>query len=81
MTPKDLNMARYLEGKEILDLDATTGSGALACYISSYHTEFNPMNVNFGIFSPLDSSVKKKDRKTAYVNRALKKIEEYLLDE
>ena len=76
-----INMARYLEGKEILDLDSTTGSGALACYISSYHTEFNPMNVNFGIFTPLDSSVKKKDRKTAYVERALKKIEEYLINE
>lgn len=76
-----INMARYLEGKALLDLDSTTSSGALACYISSYHTEFTPMNVNFGIFTPLDSSVKKKDRKTAYVERALSKIEEYLLDE
>ena len=76
-----INMARYLENKEILDLDATTASGALACYISSYHTEFNPMNVNFGIFAALDDKTKKKDRKMAYVNRALEKLKEYLVDE
>ena len=76
-----INMARYLENKEILDLDATTAFGALACYISSYHTEFNPMNVNFGIFAALDDKTKKKDRKMAYVNRALEKLKEYLVDE
>lgn len=76
-----INMARMLEGKPILDLDSTTSSGALACYISTYHSEFNPMNVNFGIFTPLDSSTKKKDRKTAYVERALTKIKEYIENE
>ncbi len=76
-----INMARYLENKELLPLDSTTALGALACYISSPHQEFNPMNVNFGIFSPLDDTVKKKDRKMAYVNRAISKIKEYLEDE
>ena len=33
-----INMARFLEGKDILDLDATTAIGALANYIS-YHAE------------------------------------------
>ena len=53
-----INMARYLEQKEILPLDATTATGALANYIS-YHPEitppdtFEPMNVNFGIFDSL----------------------------
>ena len=76
-----INMARYLENKPILDLDSTTASGSLGCYISSYHTEFNPMNVNFGIFSSLDDKIKKNDRKMAYVNRALDKLKEYLVDE
>lgn len=76
-----INMARYLENKELLPLDSTTALGALACYISSPHQEFNPMNVNFGIFSPLDDTVKKKDRKMAYVNRAISKIKEYLENE
>ncbi len=76
-----INMARYLENKELLPLDPTTALGALACYISSPHQEFNPMNVNFGIFAPLDDAVKKKDRKMAYVNRAISKIKEYLENE
>ena len=74
-------MARVLEGKNILDLDSTTALGALACYISMPHPEFNPMNVNFGIFTPLSDATKKKDRKSAYANRALQKIKEYLQDE
>lgn len=76
-----INMARYLENKPILDLDSTTALGALACYISSPHPEFNPMNVNFGIFAPLDETTKKKDRKMAYVKRSIDKIKEYLKDE
>ncbi len=76
-----INMSRYLAHKPLLDLDNTTALGSLACYISSNHTEFNPMNVNFGIFAPLSESYKKKERKMAYVNRALTKIKEYLLDE
>lgn len=76
-----INMARYLENKPILDLDSTTSSGALACYISSPHADFTPMNVTFGIFKPLDENVKKKDRKQAYVERALNKLKEYLENE
>ena len=61
-----INMARFLEGKDILDLDATTAIGALANYIS-YHAEieqpdtFEPMNVNFGIFNALEGKVYKKE--------------------
>ncbi len=76
-----INMARILDGKNILDLDSTTALGALACYISTPHQEFNPMNVNFGIFTPLSDATKKKERKLAYANRALLKIKEYLKNE
>lgn len=76
-----INMARILDGKNILDLDNTTALGALACYISTPHQEFNPMNVNFGIFTPLSDATKKKERKLAYANRALLKIKEYLKNE
>lgn len=76
-----INMIKHLENKPLLDLDSTTALGALACYISSFHEEFNPMNVNFGIFSPLSDNCKKKDRKKEYVNRALTKIKEYLVNE
>lgn len=76
-----INMARYLENKPNLELDSTTALGALANYISSPHPEFNPMNVNFGIFAPLEEKTKKNNRKMAYANRALQKIKEYLVDE
>ena len=80
-----INMARFLEGKDILDLDATTAIGALANYIS-YHSEieqpdtFEPMNVNFGIFNALEIKVYKKERKMAYAKRALENLNK-ILDE
>ena len=80
-----INMARFLECKDILDLDATTAIGALANYIS-YHAEieqpdtFEPMNVNFGIFNALERKVYKKERKMAYAKRALENLNK-ILDE
>lgn len=80
-----INMARFLEGKDVLDLDATTATGALANYIS-YHAEieqpdtFEPMNVNFGIFNALEGKVYKKERKMAYAKRALENLNK-ILDE
>lgn len=77
-----INMARYLDGKENLSLDSKTAIGSLANYISYYHNgetgvdRFDPMNVNFGIFEPLNIKVGKKERKSAYANRALGIIDE-----
>ena len=79
-----INMARHLEGKPNLKLDAKTAIGALANYISYYHNgeegvdKFDPMNVNFGIFEPLNINVKKKARKAAYATRALAIIDELI---
>ena len=55
-----INMARYLDGLDIIKLDSKTAIGALSNYISYYHNgengvdKFDPMNVNFGIFEPLN---------------------------
>ncbi len=73
-----INMARYLSGKNNLPLDSSTATGALANYIS-YHEgvsvdSFEPMNVNFGIFSSLPDKVHKKERKKAYATRAIENI-------
>lgn len=78
-----INMARYLEGKPNLTLDSTTAIGALSNYIS-YHEEiespstFDPMNVNFGIFSSLEGKVYKKERKLAYATRSLNNLEKII---
>ena len=81
-----INMARMLEGKDILTLDATTAHGALVNYISASHGEdgadhFDPMNVNFGIFAPLEEKVHKKSRKAAYAERAIKNMQELISKE
>ena len=81
-----INMARYLDGLDILSLDSKTAIGSLANYISYYHNgetgvdKFDPMNVNFGIFEPLNIKVGKKDRKKAYAERALAIIDELVKD-
>lgn len=63
---------------------ATTAMGALLNHITVGHVEgrddtgaktFQPMNVNHGIFPPLKERVKKKERKQAYSDRALKDFE------
>lgn len=77
-----INMARYVNGLPNLELDSTTAIGALANYISYYHNggngvdSFEPMNINFGIFAPLEGKFHKKERKMAYATRALNAIDE-----
>ena len=79
-----INMARYLDGKDNIKLDSKTAIGALANYISYYHNHeegvdsFDPMNVNFGIFEPLEFKTYKKERKKAYAKRALDIIDEII---
>jgi methylenetetrahydrofolate--tRNA-(uracil-5-)-methyltransferase len=50
----------------------TTALGALLSHITgdAEADSYQPMNVNFGLFPPVDSSVKKKQRKEAYTARA-----------
>lgn len=70
-----INMARYLEGKPLIDLDGTTTLGALATYIVKADPKnFQPMNINFGIMEELNIPHHRKDRKRLYQERALNKI-------
>nr|WP_267879401.1 FAD-dependent oxidoreductase [Sneathiella glossodoripedis] len=50
----------------------TTALGALKSHITggADASTFQPMNVNFGLFPPLEQRVKKKERKQAYTARA-----------
>jgi methylenetetrahydrofolate--tRNA-(uracil-5-)-methyltransferase len=50
----------------------TTALGALLAHITgdAEADSYQPMNVNFGLFPPVDPSVKKKVRKEAYTARA-----------
>lgn len=69
--------ARVL-GMEPVDFPQETAIGALGLYISGGSVgDFQPMNINFGIISPLGYRVKGKRNKNAEISaRSLKIIEE-----
>ena len=58
--------ARRLRGMEPIDFPRETAIGALGLYVSNQSiTQFQPMNINFGIIPPLDHRVKGKRSKNA----------------
>ena len=65
-----------LKGRPEPDFTRRTAVGALAHYIAEGPEtgEFQPMNINFGIFEPLEKRGKKRDRKSAMARRALETI-------
>ena len=71
-------MAAKVQGKELPDFPKTTAIGALGLYISDTSVEnFQPMNINFSIISPLEQRIRKKAEKNlAIANRALAVIDE-----
>ena len=65
-----IQTARELQGKEPLDFTRKTAIGALAAYVSDESvTDFQPMNVNYGIIEPLGYRVKGKRNKNAELSR------------
>ena len=58
----------------------TTAMGALLGHITggADATTFQPMNVNFGLFPPIDGTFKGKERKQAMSARALKDFDNWL---
>lgn len=56
-----VNMARVLDEKEPVDFSRKTAIGALANYVANPTvSDFQPMNVNFGIMEPLSERIRKK---------------------
>ena len=72
-----LETAAELLGEKPWDFPRTTAIGALAAYISDGSvTDFQPMNVNFGIVEPLDHRVRGKRNKNSEISaRALEILE------
>ena len=65
-----VELARRLEGQPPVDFPRETAIGALALYISNESvTEFQPMNINFGLLPPLDYRVKGKRNKNAQISQ------------
>ncbi len=60
--------------------NAKTAIGSLLNHITCGHEgiDFQPMNVNFGLFDNLEEKVKKTDRKLAYSQRAVLELENFI---
>ena len=73
-----IEMANRLLGKPPVDFPRETAIGALALYVSNESvTDFQPMNVNFGIMPPWPEKVKggKREKNALIANRALEALE------
>ena len=71
-------MAARVLGKPVPEFPRTTAIGALGLYISDETVEnFQPMNINFSIISPLEKRIRKKAEKNlAIAQRSLAIIDE-----
>ena len=75
-----LMAAGELAGESWAAPPRTTALGALLSHITgdAVAETYQPMNVNFGLFPPPDESVRKKQRKQAYTDRAKTDFAEWL---
>jgi len=71
-----LYVAASLADKTLSPPPQTTALGSLACHITKPgHLSFQPMNVNFGLFAPLENMrIAKRYRGSHYAGRALQDI-------
>ena len=77
-----MSIANELAGKQRVVFDNATMLGALQAHISTPCKDFQPMNANFGILSPLPTRIKdKKERYKTLALRALTTIQSYLGEE
>ncbi len=68
-------------GMESVDFPAETAVGALALYVSGGSVgDFQPMNINFGIISPLGYRVKGKRNKNVEISRRSLEIIDSLIE-
>jgi methylenetetrahydrofolate--tRNA-(uracil-5-)-methyltransferase len=67
-------------GESLAPPSATTALGALLGHITggADATTFQPMNVNFGLFPPLERKIKRKERRAAMSHRALADLSVWL---
>ncbi|WP_303059339.1 methylenetetrahydrofolate--tRNA-(uracil(54)-C(5))-methyltransferase (FADH(2)-oxidizing) TrmFO [Veillonella magna] len=71
-----LQAMRYVRGEALIDFPKTMAMGGLSHYISAYEgSNFQPMNINFGIMEPWPGKIRKKKEKNALIAaRALEEL-------
>ncbi len=73
-------MAR-LQGTTLISPPAETAIGALLQYVAGKEGNYQPMNINFGLFSALEMRIRdKKRRNQNIIRRALEMQEKWLAD-
>jgi len=73
-----VNANFYLKGEAPLVFPPETALGALAHYITTADPQnFQPMNINFGLFPPLLPNISKKRRKEVLAKRSLEKLSSF----
>ena len=72
-----INLAHELLGKPPVDFGRQTALGAMAHYVADYcGSDFQPMNINFGIMDGIEKAPRKKEeRYTLIAERALSVID------
>ncbi|MBF0496234.1 MAG: methylenetetrahydrofolate--tRNA-(uracil(54)-C(5))-methyltransferase (FADH(2)-oxidizing) TrmFO [Deltaproteobacteria bacterium] len=76
-----INAARLAHGQALAAPPRTTALGSLVAHITaSASRDFQPMNVNFGLFPPLEGRVAKKERGAAYARRALADLDKWITE-
>lgn len=75
-----MNAARLAQGELLYRMPDETAIGSLARYITEANPDnFQPMNVNFGLFPPLEKRIRSKvERAEKYAERALASMDEFV---
>ena len=73
-----IEMARYVLGRDLIDFPRTTAIGSLAHYVSEYNgSDFQPMNVTFGIMeTERTKRMKKLDRYALTAQKSMEIVKE-----
>ena len=70
-----LSVSEFHKGKSFLPPPPETAMGALLNHITDTDSkQFQPMNINWGLVSPLPGKVKKRERGERYAHRALESL-------
>jgi len=73
-----MNAARLVRGKELIAPPPVTAHGALIHHLTATEPEhFQPSNINFGLFPPLEQKIKKRERGRFRADKALAALERW----
>jgi methylenetetrahydrofolate--tRNA-(uracil-5-)-methyltransferase len=72
-----INAARFVLGQPGVIPPAETALGALVTHINREQENFQPMNVNFGLFPPLEQKTPRRTARIALASRALIALEKW----